>query len=418
MVQANFAVSPTRWPDLGFSYRHTHAFDNLKVRRKDNLSRHWTLSSRWQYKSLNLRGNYLRQEVINKLTSAKDNVVSAVTAGSKFYLGLPLGISTSWNYDFSFTERKSKKIPVFKTPSHSFSSVWAGRPWRFLSWSINYQGKFVKTERDGLAFKRETHSFYGGVGMSLTPRWDVSLNRGSTFSKADGRKSSTDYFTMATNLKSLQVVKNLDATASLRRTYYIHSNVGKYALNLFYLSSRMRIYPGVEVRSDFTINYSDNPRAAPGRYRVVKNLHLATEPKENLEIDLNYQTTTDGPKITFLYSEIENYRLDFTYWGKGNFNLRTSYQANFYNGRNIPDSYSLSAEMSYAYRNLFSSNIVYTRRWTKNPQTGESISSDNLSTQFNFPLGRRTKLSLTYYVTNPGGPASTDNLGVILNQQF
>lgn len=418
VVQTNFSVSPTKWPQLALSYRHTHTFDNLKTRESDYLSRYWALSSNWQYKSFSLRGSYTRQEQINKLTAIKESVLSAATGGSRLYFSLPLNISTSWDYDFSFTERKSKKMAVVRTPSHSLSTMWGGRPWRFLRWSVNYQGKFVKTEQDGLTSKRETHSFYGGVGVSLTSKWEVNLNRGSTISKTDGEKSSTDYLTLATNLRSFQVIRNLDATASFRRTYYIHTDVGKYALNLFYLSSYMRIYPGVEARSDFTVNYNDNPQAAPRRYRVVKNLNLATKPKENLEINLNYQTTLDGTKITLLYSEIENYRLDFVYWGKGNFNLRTSYQANFYERRNIPNSYSLSGEISYPYRNLFSSTIVYLRRWTKDPQTSKSVSSDNLSSQFNFSLGRRTKLTFTYYVTDLRKATSTSVLGVILNQQF
>jgi hypothetical protein len=418
VVQANFSVNPTDWPHLGLSYRHTHTFDDLRIREKDDLSRYWVLSSGWKHKSLNLRGSYRRQESINKLTSTKNSVVSAVTGGGKFNLGLPLKTLTSWDYDFSFTERKSLRVPVLKTPSHSFSTRWGGQPWSFLSWSANYQGKVVRTKRDGQVFKRYAHSFYGGVGISLTPKWDMSLNRGSTKSRADGRRSATDYLTVATNFKSSQVLKNLDATASLRRTYYIHTNVGKYALNLFYLSSRMRIYPEIEVRSDFTINYSDNPRARSRRYDVVKSVSVVTRPRSNLAVDFNYQTTTHGTRIAFLYSEIQSYRLDLTHWGKGNLSLRTSYQANLYEKRNIPNSYSFSGQISYPYRNLFSSSIVYLMRWTEDPHTGESLSSDNLSSQFNFSLGRRTKLTLTYYLTNLGKSISTGNLGLVLNQQF
>ncbi len=418
VVQANFSVNPTKWPDLGLSYRHTHTFDDLKTRKKDDLSRYWVLSSSWRHKSLDLRGSYQRQESINKLTSTKNSVVSSVTGGSKFNFGLPLKTLTSWDYDFSFTERKSKRVPVLKTPSHSFSTRWGGRPWSFLSWTASYQGKLVRTKRDGLVSKRDAHSFYGGVGTSLTPKWDMSLSRGSTKSKADGRRSATDYLTVATNIKSFQVLKNLDATASLRRTYYIHTNVGKYALNLFYVSSRMRIYPEIEVRSDFTVNYNDNPRAWGRRYGVVKNVSVVTKPRRNLDVDFNYQATTQGTKITLLYAEAESYRLDLTYRGKGNLGLRTSYQANLYEGRNIPNSRSFSGQMSYPYRKLLSSNLVYSRRWTEDPQTGESFSSDNLNSQFNFSLKRRTKVTLTYNVTNLGDPTSASNLGLILNQQF
>ncbi len=418
VVQANFSVNPTKWPHLGLSYRHTHTFDDSKIRKKDNLSRYWVLSSGWKYRSLSLRGSYQKQESINKLTSTKNNVTSAVTGGGKFAFGLPLATSTSWSYDFSFTERRSYRIPVLKTPSHSFSTTWSGRPWRLLIWSANYQGKLVRTRRDGVVAKRDAHSFYGGVGTNLTPKWDMSLSRGSTFSKADGRTSTTDYLTLATNLKSFQVIENLDASASLRRTYYIHTDVGKYALNLFYLSSRMRIYPEIEVRSDFTVNYNDNPGARSRRYEVVKSLSVAARPRRSLQVNLNYQTNTDGTKIKFLYAELENYRLDFIYWGKGNFTLRTSYQTNLGEKRNIPNSHSLSGEISYPYRDLLSSSIIYVRRWTDDPETAESFSTDNLTSQLNLSLRRRTKVSLTYYVTNLGGSASASNLGVTLNQQF
>jgi uncharacterized protein YutD len=418
VVQASLSINPTSWPDLVFSYRHSHVFDDLKVRKSDRLTRYWTLSSRWQYRSLSLNGSFIRQEGIDKITSTKDNVLSAVTGGGRFNFNLPLRILTSWDYDFSFTKRETQKSAVLKTPSHSFSTRWGGQPWRFLSWSANYQGKFVRTKRGGQTSKRDAHTFYGGFGMHLTPRWEVSLNRGLALSKADGEKSTTDYIVLATNFESLQVIENLEATGSFRRTYYLRTDVGSYALNLFYLSSRMIIYPQIEVRSDFTVNYNDNPRAAARRYRVLKNVNLVTRPRRNLEIALNYQTTMDGTKVTFLYSEIENYRMDLTYWGKSNFSLRTSYQANLYEKRNIPNSYSLSAEISYPYRNLFSSSVVYTSRWIEDPQTGETLLSDNLSSQVNFSLRRRTKVSLTYYVTNLGDPTSTSNLGVTLNRQF
>jgi uncharacterized protein YutD len=418
VVQTNFSVSPAKWPQLGFSYRHSHAFDNLKIRQSDYLSRYWALSSNWQYKSLSLKGNYNRQEQMNKLTAVKEYVLSAVTGGGRLYFSLPLRISTSWDYDFSFTQRESKKMPSLEIPSHSFSTTWSGRPWRSLSWSINYQGKLVKTKQNGVISKTETHSLYGGLGMSLTEKCEISLNRGSALSKTEGEESSTDYLSVLATLKGLQVIKNMDATTSFRRTYYIHADVGKYALNLFYLSSHMRIYPEIEAWADLSINHNDGPQATGRPYQVVKNVNLATRPKENLKIDFNYQTTFGGDKITFIYSEIENYRLDFTYWGKGNFSLHAGYQASLYKERKTPNSYSFSGEVSYPYRNLFSSTIVYIRRWTRDPQTGGSYSSDNLSSQFNFSLARRTRLTFTYYVTDLRRATSTSVLGVILNQQF
>lgn len=418
VVQTNFSISPTKWPQLGFSYRHTHTFDNLKTRKSDYLSRYWALSSNWQYKSFSLQGNYTRQEQINKITPIKEHVLSAVTGGSRFYFSLPLRISTSWDYDFSFTQRKSKKIPALQTPSHSFSTTWAGRPWRLLSWSVNYQGKFIKTEQNSLVSRIETHSLYGSLGMSLTEKWELRLNRGSTLSKTDGEKSSTEYLSVLSTLKGLQVIKNVDATTSFRRTHYIHTDVGKYALNSFYLSSHMRIYPQMEAWVDFTINYNDNPQSPARRYQVVKNVNFATRPKENFRFDFNYQTTVSAEKITFIYSEIENYRLDFTYWGKGNFSLRTGYQASLPSGKEAPKSYSFSGETSFPYRNLFSSNIVYVRRWTKDPQTGKSLSSDNLTSQLIFSLARSTRLTLTYYITDLRQTTSTSVLGVILNQRF
>lgn len=418
VTQVNFSADPTKWPSLGFSYRQTHTFDDLKRRDSDNLSRYWTASSRWQYQSLSLRWAYLRQEGINKLTAARTYLLSSLTGAAKFSFDLPLTTSTSWDYDFSFTRRESNEAAKSRTPSHSFSTRWGGRPWSFFRWSANYQGKVVQTRRDGLASKNENHSFYGGMGVGLTAKWDISLTRGSTLFRADGRRSSTDYLSLITTLQSLRIMKDLEATASFRRSHYIHGDAGKYNLDLFYLSSRMRIYPEVEARFDLSVKHNDNPLDRFNRYEVVKNLTVAASPRENFTIDLNYKTTVTAEKMVLLYPDAENYRLNFTYWGKRNFSLRSSYQANLYEGRGVPDSYSLLGEISYPYRDLLSSSVVYVRRWTEDPVTGKGFSSDNLSTQFGFSLGKQGKLTLTHYVTDLTRTTSTSSLGVTLNQRF
>jgi len=210
----------------------------------------------------------------------------------------------------------------------------------------------------------------------------------------------------------------LEATTSFRRSYYIHGDAGKYKLDLFYLSSRMRIYPDVEAHFDFSIKRNDNPLVILSRYEVLKNLTVTTSPQENIKFDFNYKTTVTAQKMIFVHSEVENYRLDFTYWGKRNLSFRSSYQANLYEGRGIPNSYSFLGEISYPYRNVLSSSIVYVRRWTEDLSTGEMFSADNLSTQLNLSLGKRSKLTLTYYITDLRKPTSTSSLGVTLNQRF
>jgi len=418
ITQANFSTDPAKWPSLGFSYRQTHAFDDLKRRDLDNLSRYWTVSTRWHYQSLSLRCTYLRQEGINKLTVARNSLLSAVTGAAKFSFDLPLTTSTSWDYDFSFNRRESNEAATIKTPSHSFSTMWGGRPWSFFRWSANYQGKVVETKRDGLASKNENHSFYGGMGFRLTRKWDVSLTRGSTLFRAGGRRSSTGYLSLMTTLQGLQIMDGLEATTSFRRSHYIHGDAGKYNLDLFYLSSRMRIYREVEARFDFSVKHNDNPLVRFNRYEVVKNLTVTASPRETFKIDLNYKTTVTAEKMMLVHSDVENYRLDFTYWGKWDLSLRSSYQANLYEGRGIPNSYSLLGEVSYPYRDVLSSSVVYVRRWTEDHATNKRFSSDNLSSQFGFSLGKRGKLTVTYYVTDLRKLTSTSSLGVTLNQRF
>jgi hypothetical protein len=418
VTQANFSADPTKWPSLGFSYRQTHAFDDLKTRDLDNLSRYWTASSRWQYESLSLRCTYLRQEGINKLTAARNYLLSAVTGAAKFSFDLPLTTSTAWNYDFSYTRRESNGAVAISTPSHSFSTMWGGRPRSFFRWSANYQGKVVETKRDGLVSRNENHSFYGGMGIGLTRKWDISLTRGSTLFRAGGRRSGTDYLSLITTLQSLRIMDGLEATTSFRRSYYIHSDVGKYNLDLFYLSSRMRIYAGIESHFDFSIKHNDNPLVRLNRYEVVKNLTVTTSPREDCKIDFNYKTTVTAEKMIFVHPDVENYRLDFTYWGRRNLNLRSSYQANLYEGRGIPNSYSFLGEISCPWGNASSSSIVYLRRWSEDPSTGQTSSADNLSSQFNLSLGERGKLTLTYYVTDLRKPTSTSSLRVTLNQRL
>lgn len=417
VTQANFSADPARWPSLAFSYRQTHAFDDLRIRQSDNLSRYWTASSRWQYQALSLKCTYLRQEGINKLTSAKTYLLSSLAGAAKFSLDLPLTTSTSWDYDFSFTRRESNQAAI-RTPSHSFSTRWGGRPWSFFRWSANYQGKVVETRRDGLVSKNENHSFYGGMGIMPTRKWDISLTRGSTLLRAGGRRSSTDYLSLITTLQSLRIMDGLEATTSFRRSHYIHGAAGKYNLDLFYLSSRMRIYREVEARFDFSVKHNDNPLVRFNRYEVVKNLTVTASPRETFKIDLNYKTTVTAEKMILVHPDVENYRLDLTYWGKRNLNLRSSYQANLYEGRGIPNSYSFSGETSYPWSNASSSSIVYLRRWTEDPSTGQISSADNLSSQLNLSLGERGKLTLTYYVTDLRKPTSTSSLGVTLNQRF
>jgi hypothetical protein len=418
VVQANLSVQPAKWPNLAFSYRQIHTFDEGETKTLDNLSRNLTLSSRWQYKSFNLRGTFLRQEGVNKLTSTRNYLLSAVTGESRFSFRLPFGTSTAWDYTFSFTQRRIADIETLRTPSHSFSTLWGGRPWSFLRWSVNYQGRLVETKRDRSVSRSQAHSFYGGVGLSLTRKWEISVNRASTVSRMGSATSQTDYVSLLSTLGSSQVIDNLHATASFRRTYYIRTQAGRYALNLLYLSSRAAVYRDFEARLDLTIKYNDNPLVARSRYEVEKNLTVATRPRANLKIDFNYQATANASKMVFLVADLESYRLDFTYLGKGNVSLRTAYQANLYQGRGIPDSYSLSGELSFPYGNVLSSSTVYVRRWTRDPKTGEGFASDNLSVQFNFSLARRTKLGLTYYVTDLTQPTSTSSLGLTMNQQF
>ena len=418
VTQANLSTDPAKWPSLGFSYRQTHAFDDSKTRDLDNLSRYWTVSSRWQYKSLTLRGTHLRQEGINKLTATRAYLLSAVTGAAKFSLGLPLGTATSWDYDFSYTRRESNAAVAIRTPSHSFSTRWGGRPWSFFRWSADYQGKVVKTKHDGVASKNENHSFYGRMGIGLTGKWDIGLTRGSTLSRSSGRRLGTDYLSLITTLQSLQIMDHVEATTSFRRTYYIHGDAGRYSLDLFYLSSRMIIYRGVESHFDFSIKHNDNPSVRLNRYEVVKNLTVTTSPRENLKVDFNYKTTVTAEKMIFVHSDVENYRLDFTYWGKRNLNLRSSYQANLYEGRGIPNSYSFLGEISFPWGSGSSSSIVYLRRWSEDPSTGQMSWADNLSSQFNLSLGQRGKLTLTYYVTDLRKPTSSSSLGMTLNQRF
>jgi len=341
-----------------------------------------------------------------------------VSGESNLSFGLPLKTYTSWDYNFSYTQRKSPRRATLTIPNHSFSTIWSGRPWKFLGWSANYQGKFIRTEQNGVLSRVETHSFYGGMGVSLTEKWRVDLNRGITLTKTPAKKSTLDYLSVMTALRNLQVRENIEATASFRRTYYLHSDMGRYALNLFYLSSYMTLYPEMEARVDLTINYNDNPQSVGGRYQMVKSLNLTTKPRRNLWLDLDYQTTVRGERITLTRTEIENLSLDLTYWGKGNFSLRTGYQANLYNWRDTPNSYSFSGEVSYPYRNIFSSSVIYVRRWTKDPRTGKERSTDDLNSQLNFFLGKGAKLTLTYYVADLKKATSTSVLGMILTQRF
>ena len=417
-VESNISFNPTSWPRLQLSYYHTHSFDNLRLRKLDRLSRYYTLNSNWQYKSLNLSGTYTRRETLNKVTGVREFVLSSLRGASRLFFNLPLTTSTSWDYNFSFTQKKSGEISPVKTPSHSFSTIWAGRPLRFLSWSVNYLGKLVQTEHNSLFSKTETHSLQGGLVVRITGKWIIDLNRSSISSKRDGKKSINDYFSIMTNLKDFKIMENVSATTSFRRTYYIHSDAGSYGINWFYFSSYMRMYREIDARFDLTVNYNDNPLAYGSRYQVVKNMSLVTRPKENLRLDLNYRTTVRAEKIAFVNSEIENYRFDITYLGKGNLSLHTGYQANIYNQTKAPNSYSFISDLSFPYRKLFSTTVSYVRRWSKDHQTGKSSSSDNLSSQFNFSLGRQTKLTLTHYVTDIGKETSSTSLGVILNQQF
>ena len=418
VVESNLSINPAKWTQLQFSYRHSHTFDDLKIRKSDYLSRYWAFFSNWQFKSFSLRGSYTQQEQINKLTGVKDYVFWVAGGDSKLYFDLPLKTSTSWAYDFSFTSRKPKGIPKLETPSHSFSTTWIGQPWSFLGWSVDYVGKFIQTKQDGYLLNTQTHSFYSSLGINLTDKWVSNVSQGYTLSKIGPKKTSNDYLSWMTTLKELPIIENVQATTSFRRTYYLHTDVGKYALNLFYISSLMKLYSDMEVRSNLTINYNDNPQSAERRYQVGKSFHLATKPKENIRFDLSYQTTVSGERIIWVYSEIDNYSLDLTYWGRGNLNLRAGYQANVYKGRQTPNSYSFSGEVSFPYRNFLSSTITYVRRWSKDPRTGQSSYSDNLSSQFNFPLARQTKLTLNYYVTDLRKTTSTSIFGVILNQQF
>jgi hypothetical protein len=418
VTQVNLSTDPAKWPSLGFSYRQTHAFDDSRSGDLDNLSRYWTVSSRWQYKSLTLRGTHLRQEGINKLTETRTYLLSAVTGAAKFSLDLPLRTTTSWDYDFSYTRRESAGAVAIRTPSHSFSTRWGGRPWSFFRWSADYQGKVVETKHDRLASKKENQSFYGRMEIGLTGKWDIGLTRGSTLSRSGGERSSTDYLSLITTLRSLQITDDVEATTSFRRSHYIHGDAGKYNLDLFYLSSRMKIYRGVESHFDFSVKHNDSPLVRHNRYELVKNLTVTTSPRDNLTIDFNYKTNVTAEKMIFIHSDVENYRLDFTYRGKRNLNLHSSYQANLYKWRGIPNSHSLLGEMSYTWGNASSSNIVYQRRWSEDPNTGQMSSTDNLSSQLNLSLGERSKLALTYNVSDLSKPTSSSSLGVTLNQRF
>ena len=265
---------------------------------------------------------------------------------------------------------------------------------------------------------RERLSKPDGMGIRPARKWDISLTRGSTLFRSGGRRSGTDYLSLITTLQSLQIMDGLEATTSFRRSHYIHGDAGKYNLDLFHLSSRMRIYRDVEARFDFSVKHNDNPLVRFNRYEVVKNLTVTASPRETFKIDLNYKTTVTAEKMMLVRPDVENYRLDLTYWGKRNLSLRSSYQANLYEGRGVPNSYSFLGEISYPYRDVLSSSVVYVRRWTEDPATSRRFSSDNLSSQFGFSLGKRGKLTLTYYVTGLRRPTSTSSLGVTLNQRF
>jgi hypothetical protein len=366
--RSTLAVSAPRYPWVTLVYNYLHSFDLAPVRNLDLTRRGLIGETGYARDQYSLQANYTE---VHRYDEVKNTSLDDIWALS----GTLAATTPTWrkgyasgSYNYYDTERDALDSLASRSRTHSVSGMAVAVPWRPVSLSLSYSGRFTSTTQ--LAAEGDSRSEVASAGATWSPAPYFSAGLSQVYQVDEAETRDVLQYLALTATLSRSLRRGVDTRLSMSRTIYQQSSrafevrdstgavVGSTRLNPYTIDTYyggFGLWPVHYVDVTFNASLTRDPESPQRelRHQLIGTIDGRFFMAANLEGRLSYSAATAGEDLGQLQVSTETVNSGLTWLPRRNLNLSASYIVSSYDSGSGRRTRQLGLYVNYSFRRAF-----------------------------------------------------------------
>jgi hypothetical protein len=369
---------------------------------------------------------------VNRWNTKSTNSADASTSvsGARFRYTQSFGpmFNAQAGWEGQLTERsRTLSLDDRKTTNHTFNALMSSAYENILWGSMSWISRRLTSDAANAVEDVENINDTGSFQLKFLPTspFRLEFDRNYLSTQQNGNRNLSDFATIQAILTGPRRARWQGLAQMAQRFIIEREGNGVIPSNLYYVSLRGNVYPGIDARAEVSVSQQLKEIATVNqRYQSTSLLELYLKPRLSWLIAVNARVIKFSDRLYFLQNDRFNYGLTANYFARQYFNAGIDVRHNILTTgtRREDTSVVLNANFSMRSRSslLFSygiNEIDY-----KNDETGGALNVDVTSNNLNFQMQvwitQSGSVSLVYTDVNRSDGNDTSFLTLNYRQDF